>query len=180
MRSVITFVLTALFLGFSFITSGGYFGSICSGDPLCFFSGTTSLPFFLHRILAVVLLAWLVYYLHFIWLYYRTDHLLLNLSSTLVVLYFFQVILGLAYVFGQGTVTSGPVMHDITAWLIMADIIGLLVIALKAGEPTLDHPELDLRERFFDVVIEHNFIFHYFVLNSVIINIIFIDGNFLQ
>ncbi len=152
MLSTVTFGLTVIFLGFSYFFSDGFFGSICSADPVCFFSGINSLPFFLHRILAVVLLAWLVYYLHFIWLYYRTDHLLLNLGTILVVLYFFQVLLGLAYVFGQPTTTAGPVMHDITAWLILIDVAGLVVVATKAGEPTLNHPELDLRERFFDVV----------------------------
>ena len=140
------------FILFSYATRGQFGSSICQATPLCLPNTWVDVAFLLHRALSALFLLWLVFVLFFIWRHYRTNHLLLNLATLSVILYFFQLLLGMLFIFGYQVTTSQPNYHQATSGLVLLDAILLAIVSWHTSDPEQEHPELDLRERFFDVV----------------------------
>ncbi len=150
-RTTITVILTGIFLLLSYATSESFFLSICDKQPFCTPINLAALSFFVHRVFALVVMIWLVVNLHFVWKHYRTNHLLLNQASILLILYVFQVLIGLEMVMDSAS-TDFRMLHKITTLTIILDLVYFAITSKKAFGQKMDYPELNLRERFMDVI----------------------------
>lgn len=151
-RTYITVIFTFSFLALSTFLRNDIFASICQNQPFCSPSDFPAISYLIHRILATVIFVWLAVYLHYIWKHFRTEHLLLNQVSVLFILVFFQALIGLEMILKKNALDFRP-LHGITAFTILLALFFLSITVWRKSFDQIEFPNLDLRERFLDVVL---------------------------
>ncbi|HWS24579.1 MAG TPA: heme o synthase [Anaerolineales bacterium] len=140
------FAISGFFL-FSFLFRNDLGNAECVGAPLCW----GNLVFLIHRSLVVLLSAFLLWHEYTVWRQHREDKRLLLTSTTLLVLFLFEVIIGYSFaILPQEGDFRG--LHAITSIsiLLMSGYVYLVAQNTSANQTTYE--QINLRQRVSDVI----------------------------
>jgi len=140
------FAISGFFL-FSFLFRNDLGNADCVGSPFCW----GNLVFLIHRSLVVLLSGFLLWHEYNVWRQSREDKRLLLASTTLLVLFLFEVIIGYSFaILPQEGDFRG--LHAITSISILLMSGYVYLIAQNTFEHETNYAQVDLRQRISDVI----------------------------
>ena len=145
--SLVALVALALLTLSGWLVSFSGSQAACQSWPLCVPSNFQNGINLLHRIAGAIAAISILALMQQAWSRRRDDRVLLPSATVVGVFYFAEIFVG-ALVAVRSELSYMPVLHDITALLLWAGMIGLFVYAaMFAGDGLVTFPPIDWRQR---------------------------------